>query len=96
MVSIDEELKAAKAAKAVIDTLSTAALSGATIETLREAIHAATPATFFPSEGPLIEPRHDAFILLSDLTEGPPTQERIDKAKGAVEVWIRRLKAQVA
>ena len=91
MVSIDEELKAAEAAKAAIDTLSTtAALSEATIIILRGAIRAATPMTIFSSEGPLNEARHEVVIALSDLIHGPPTQEKINKAKGAVEDWINR------
>jgi hypothetical protein len=91
MVSINVELKAAKAAKGVIDTLSTAALSGATIETLREAIHAATPMTILSSEGPLNEARHEVVIALSNLIHGPPTQEKIDNAKDATGVWMVEL-----
>jgi len=32
-------------------------------------------------------------IALSDLITGPPTQDRIDKAKVAVEEWIKQLLA---
>jgi hypothetical protein len=65
MVSIHEELEAAKAAMAVIDTLSTAALSETTIIILREAVRAATPMTILSSEGPLNEARHEVVIALS-------------------------------
>jgi hypothetical protein len=91
MVSIDEELKAAKAAKAAIETLSTAALSGATIIILREAVRAATPMTILSSEGSLNEARHEVVIVLSDLIHGPPTQEKIDNAKDAIGVWMVEL-----
>ena len=92
MLSMDEELKAAVAAKAAVDTQSTAPLSSATIAILREAIRAATPATMFLSEGHLTEARYETAIALSDLIAGPPTQPRIDQAKSAVEHWLKELR----
>jgi len=92
MLSMDEELKAAVAAKAAVDTQSTAPLSSATITILREAIRAATPAMMFLSEGQFTEARYDAAIALSDLIAGPPTQRRIGRAKSAVEHWLKELR----
>jgi len=92
MLSMDEELKAAVAAKAAIDMQSTAPLSSATITILREAIRAATPATMFLSERQLTEARREVVITLSGLIAGPPTEARIDQAKSAVEDWIKRLR----
>jgi precorrin-4 methylase len=74
---MDEELKAAVAAKAAIDMQSTAPLSSATITILREAIRAATPAKMFLSERQLTEARHEVVIRLSGLIAGPPTEARI-------------------
>jgi hypothetical protein len=79
MLSMDEELNAAMAAKAAVDTQSAAPLTSATITILREAIRAATPATMFLSGGHLSEARHEAAIALSHLIAGPPTQARIDR-----------------
>jgi hypothetical protein len=92
MVSIDEELEAAKGAKTALDTLSTAVLSRATITILREAVHVATPMTILSSEGPLNEARHDVVIALSGLIDGPPTETKKHIAKGAVEDWMKRLR----
>jgi len=89
---MDEELNAAIAAKAAVDTQSPAPLSSATITILREAIRAATPATMFLSKTHLTEARHEAVIALSDLIAGPPTKARIDQAKSAVEDWLKGLR----
>jgi len=89
---MDEELNAAIAAKAAVDTQSAAPLSSATITILREAIRAATPATMFLSKTHLTEARHKAVIALSGLIAGPPTQERIEQAKSAVEDWLKGLR----
>ena len=96
MVMIDEELEAAKAAQAVISTLSTSALNSNVVAALRSATSVATNAiTTFPSEGPLNEARHTVGIALSDLIaaldEGPITEDKIDKAKGAIEAWMNQL-----
>jgi hypothetical protein len=87
---MDEELNAAVAAKAVVDTQSTVPLSSATITILREAIRAATPATMFLSKTHLTEARHEAVVALSDLIAGPPTKARIE-AGSAVEDWLKGL-----
>jgi hypothetical protein len=90
MASIEQERKAAEAAKAAIATLSPAPLTEATITILQNANHAARTGTF-SNQGRLIDARHELVIALSDLITGPPTQDRIDKAKVAVEDWINRL-----
>jgi hypothetical protein len=95
MLSIDEELTAAEGAKAAIDTLTlstTGALSTPTIIVLREAVRAATPMSILSSQGPLNEARYELVVALSDVIHGPPTQQKIDKAKGAIEHWINRLR----
>jgi hypothetical protein len=92
MVSIEQELRAAEAAKSALNTLSPAPLIEATITILQNANHAARTGTF-SDQGRLIDARHELVIALSDLITGPPTQDRIDKAKVAVEDWINRLRS---
>ena len=92
MVMIDEELEAAKAAQAVISTLSTSALNSNVVAALRSATSVATNAiTTFPSEGPLNEARHTVGIALPDLIRGPLTQAKIDNAESAIGVWMMEL-----
>jgi hypothetical protein len=87
MTSINKELEAAKAAKAVISTLSTT-----TRPSLTPLHHAYRIAVLHLSDkGPLDEARKDAGIALSALVHSQLTPEKIDKAKSAVEEWIRRL-----
>jgi len=88
MTSINEELKAAKAAISVL--LTAAPKSG--ISTLRKANHIAI-LNLSSEGGPLNEARGKVGIALSNLMHGPPTKEKIDQAKGAVEDWINRLGA---
>ena len=92
MVTIDEELNAAKAAQTVISTLSTSALNSNVVAVLRSAASVATRAiTTFQSEGPLNEARNTVGIALPDLIRGPLTQEKIDNAKDAIGVWMVEL-----
>jgi hypothetical protein len=91
MVSINEELKAAKAAKAAINALSTATPKSAVSATLRTANHAAI--LNLGSGGALNEARANVGIALSNLMHGPPTPEKIDKAKSAMDAWIKELEA---
>jgi hypothetical protein len=92
MVSINEELKAAKAAKAAIDALLKTPKS-AVLVTLVKAKHA---AVFNPSSGAALnEARANVGIALSILIHGMPTQEKIDKAKFAIDVWIRELEGSL-
>jgi hypothetical protein len=92
VVKILEELKAAKAAKAAINALSTSTKS-AVVATLRKANHVAV--LNLSSGGALNETRGNVGIALSNLIDerGPPTPERIDKAKGAIDTWIKELEA---
>jgi hypothetical protein len=95
MVSINEELKAAKAAKAAIDSLSTTPLSKSVfLAALNKANHAAI--LNLSSGGALNEARGNVGIVLSNLMYGPRTQEKIDKAKFAIDVWIRELETSPA
>jgi hypothetical protein len=93
MVSIGEELKAAKAAKAAVNQLSTAATPTKLllVRTLRSANHAAI-LNLGPG-GTLSEARTNVGIALSNLMHGPPTPERIAKAKVAIDAWIKELEA---
>jgi hypothetical protein len=93
MVHIDE-LKAAKAAKAAIDVLLTAKPKSAMLATLRTANHVAV--VNLSSGGALNEARANVGIALSNLMHGPPTPEKIDKAKRAIEAWIKELEASAA
>jgi hypothetical protein len=90
VVNINEELNAAKAAKAAINALSTATLSE-----VRSTLHKAKKYAILnlSSGGALNEVRGNVGIALSNLIDehGPPTPERIDKAKRAIEAWIREL-----
>jgi hypothetical protein len=93
-----EEIAAAKVAKVAIARLAASAASRqATIRTLRRANRIATlaMATGFSDGKPLVDARHNAGIALSELIHELekrfPPQEKIDKAKQAVEVWIEAL-----
>jgi dihydroxyacetone kinase-like predicted kinase len=95
MVSINEELRAAKAAKAAINSLSTTPLSKSVfLATLNRANH--TAILNLSSGGALNEARGNIGIVLSNLMFGPRTPEKIDKAKSAIEAWIRELEASPA
>jgi hypothetical protein len=94
MVSINEELKAAKAAKAAIEPLSKATPKSAVLATLDRANHAAI--LNLSSGGALNEARANVGIALSNLIHGPPTPQSIDKAKSVIEAWIRELEASPA
>ena len=94
MVSINEELRAANAAKAAIDSLSTTPLSKSVfLAALNKANHAAI--LNLSSGGALNEARGNIGMVLSDLMYGPRTPEKIDKAKRAIEAWIRELEASL-
>jgi hypothetical protein len=94
MVHINEELEAAKAAKAAIEPLSKATPKSAVLATLDRANHAAI--LNLSSGGALNEARANVGIALSNLIHGPPTPQSIDKAKFAIDVWIRELEAAKA
>ena len=96
MISINEELRAAKAAKAAIEALSMATPKSAVLATLSKANHAAI--LNLSSGGALNEARAKVAIALSNLIHehGPPTPLSIDRAKLAIEAWIRELEASPA
>ena len=84
MVSINKELEAAKAAKAAIDILLTATPKSAVLATLNKAKYVAV--LNLSSGGFLNEARANVGIALSNVIHGMPTQEKIDKAKRAIDV----------
>ena len=94
MVSINEELRAAKAAKAAIDALSMATPKSEVLATLSKAKNAAI--LNLSSGGALNEARISVGIALSNVIHGMPTQEEVNKAKRVIETWIRELEASPA
>jgi hypothetical protein len=89
MVSVGEELRAAKAVKATINALATHKSEGLTA--LKHAYRVAV--LNLGSEGPLNEARRMVGIALSNVMHGLPTEDRIDKAKAAIDAWIKALEA---
>ena len=89
MVSINEELELAKAAKAAIKALLTATSKSAVLATLKNAYRAAV--LNFSGEGLLNEARGIVGIALSNVMHGLPTEEKINKAKSAIDTWINNL-----
>jgi hypothetical protein len=94
-----EEIAAAKVARVAIATLAVSAASRqTTIIILRKANRMATLAIArgFSDETHLTDARSNAAIALSELIHALekrfPPQEKIDKAKQAVEVWIEALR----
>ena len=89
MVSINEELELAKSAKAAIKALLTATSKQAAVATLKDAYRAAV--LNFSGEGLLNEARGIVGIALSNVMHGVPTEEKINKAKSAIDTWINNL-----
>jgi hypothetical protein len=89
MGHINKELEAAKAAKAAIDVLLMATPKSTVLATLNKAKYVAV--LNLSSGGFLNEARANVGIALSNLIHGMPTPEKIDKAKFAIDVWIREL-----
>ena len=88
MVHINEELKAAKAAKAAIDAVLTPTTKGISA-TLKNAYRV---AVLNLSRGGLLnEARGMVGIALSNVMHGLPTEEKINKAKSAIDTWINNL-----
>ena len=94
MVHINEELEAAKAAKTAIDFLVTATTKSSVLARLNKAKYAAV-LNLSSGGGALNEAAHVG-IALSNVIHGMPTQEKIDKAKRAIDAWIRGLEASTA
>ena len=91
MVSIDEELRAAKAAKAAIDALLTTTRQSVVLAPLRKARGVAV--LNLSSGGSLNEARSNVGIALTSVLHSRPTQEKIDKTKAAINAWIKELEA---
>jgi hypothetical protein len=91
MVSVDEELKAAKAAKAAIEALLTTTRQSVVLAKLMKARGAAI--LNLSSGGSLNEARGNVGIALSSILHSRPTQGKIDKTKVAINDWIRELEA---
>ena len=94
VTSINEELEAAEAAKAAINALLTTTPKSAIVAILRKANTAAI--LNFSGQGAaaaLNEARKNVGTALSDLFHGPLKQQKMDKAKGAIENWIDRLRS---
>lgn len=94
MFSINKELEAAKAARATLNTLSITTPKTAISATLRNANAAAVRS--LGKGGALNEARVNVGIAISNLIDGSPTLERVDKAKAAIDVWIKELAAAKA
>ena len=88
MVSLDEELKAAKAAKAAIDALLTTTRKSEVLTTLMKA--RGTAVLNLSSGGDLNVARGNVGIALSSVMHSRPTPEKIDKTN-AISNWIREL-----
>jgi hypothetical protein len=84
---VNEELKAAKAAKAAINVLLARKSEGLT--TLKHAYRVAV--LNLESGGLLNEARGIVGIAISNLMHGMPTEEKINKAKSAIDTWIANL-----
>jgi hypothetical protein len=89
MVTINEELELAKSAKGAIKALLTATSKQAALAMLKDAYRAAV--LNFSGEGLLNEARGIVGITLSNVMHGVPTEEKINKAKTAIDTWINNL-----
>ena len=89
MVSLDEELKAAKAAKAAIDALLITTRQSVVLAKLMKARGAAI--LNLSSGGTLNAARGNVGIALSSVLHSRPTQEKIDKTRAAINDWMREL-----
>jgi len=91
MARIDDELKAAQAAKAIVDALLTRPISTMSAE-LRKAKTIAV-VNLGGGGGALNEARANVGIALSNLMDRPPMPEGINNAKAAIDAWIKELEA---
>ena len=91
MVSVDKEWQAAKAAKAAVKTLSIRTAKTSISATLRKANLAAIQN--LGRGGALNDARVNVGIAISNLIDGSPTPERVDKARAAIDAWIKELEA---
>ena len=91
MATIDEELEAAKTAKAAIEALLTRPVSVVSA-TLRKTKTVAV-VNLGGGAGALNEARASVGIALSNLMDRPPMPEEINNAKAALDAWIKELEA---
>ena len=96
-----QELAAAEEAKKVIDTLSVSSADTPTmLETLRKAYDQARRGTtpILSSAGALNAARDEVVLVLNGLIGSlqarSVTSEKIDRAKAAVDAWIKFLKGR--
>jgi len=88
MVSFNEELEAAKAARAAVNAiLTTERRQG--LATLKNASRVAI--LNLGSGDAVNEARGRVGIALSSIMYGLPTAEKINKAKSAIDAWIKEL-----
>jgi hypothetical protein len=87
MANLEEELALAKQAKAAIEGV----LMKEAVEVLRKAYRMAETQAAFSSKGPLRDARHNVGVALPSVTGGQPHQAEINKAKSAIEAWIKEL-----
>jgi hypothetical protein len=93
MTSINKELEPAKAARAALNAWLPTTPKSAITAALRPANTAAI-LNFSGQRGAadaLNEARKNVGVALSSLFDRPLKQEKIDKAKSAVEEWIKEL-----
>jgi hypothetical protein len=83
VVSINEELEAAKAARAAINTMLAASRKSKVLATLNKAKHAAV--LNLGSGGSLNAARADVGVAISNVIHALPTPDKIDKAERAID-----------
>jgi hypothetical protein len=93
MVSINEELELAKAAKGAVKALLTARSKPAVLATLKDAYRAAI--LNLSSGGGLNAARAKVGIALSNIMHGLPTKEKINEVTSAIDVWITELEGSL-
>jgi hypothetical protein len=93
MVSINEELELAKAAKGAVKALLTATYKPAVLATLKDAYRAAV--LNLSSGGGLNAARAKVGIALSNIMHGMPTKEKFNEVTSAIDVWITELESSL-
>ena len=93
MVSINEELELAKAAKGAVKALLTPTSKPAVLATLKDAYRAAV--LNLSSGGGLNAARAKVGIALSNIMHGLPTKEKINEVTSAIDVWITELEGSL-
>jgi hypothetical protein len=94
MVSNNEELELAKAAKAAVKALLIATSKSAALATLKHAYRAAI--LNLSSGGGLNAARAKVGIALSNIMHGLSTKEKISELTSAIDVWITELEGSLS